>query len=204
MKLEFKRPGEYPALTLAYIGDAVFEIYVRSYLITQKNELVAKLHKSATGYVKASAQSKYMEMLEDKLTEDELAAYDALHTYRDNTTVSNDAGAYMELEYVMDAKKYIDSLVVAGGASARLSNVTLLASKWTGSDSLYSQVVTIDGITPYSKVDLLPSVEQLAIFHNKDVAFVTENEDGVVTVFAIGDKPTQDYTMQVSITEVVV
>jgi hypothetical protein len=47
-------------------------------------------------------------------------------------------------------------------------------------------------------------VEQLAIFHNKDVAFVTENEDGVVTVYAIGDKPTQDYTIQVSITEVVV
>jgi hypothetical protein len=93
---------------------------------------------------------------------------------------------------------------LAKGTSARLSNVTLLASKWTGADSLYSQVVTIDGITPYSKVDLLPSVEQLAIFHNKDVAFVTENEDGVVTVFAIGDKPTQDYTMQVSITEVVV
>lgn len=91
-----------------------------------------------------------------------------------------------------------------GGASARLSSVTLLASKWTGSDSLYSQVVTINGITPYSKVDLLPSVEQLAIFHNKDVAFVTENEDGVITVFAIGDKPTQDYTMQASITEVTV
>ena len=92
----------------------------------------------------------------------------------------------------------------ASGKSARISSVTLSASKWAGSNSLYSQVVTIDGITPYSKVDLLPSVEQLAIFHNKDVAFVTENEDGVVTVFAIGDKPQLDYTMQVSITEVTV
>lgn len=45
------------------------------------------------------------------LSEEELAAYASLHTYRGNTTVSNDAGAYMELEYVMDAKKYIDSLV---------------------------------------------------------------------------------------------
>lgn len=85
-----------------------------------------------------------------------------------------------------------------------LTNVTLPASKWVGADSLYSQVVTIDGITEYSKVDLLPSVEQLAIFHNKDVAFVTENEDGVVTVFAIGDKPTNDYIIQASITEVAV
>lgn len=89
-----------------------------------------------------------------------------------------------------------------GAAPARISSVTLRSSAWAGSDSLYSQVVTIDGITEYSKVDLLPSVEQLAIFHDKDVAFVTENEDGIVTVFAIGDKPTQDYTMQISITEV--
>ena len=89
MKLEFKRPGEYPALTLAYIGDAVFEIYVRSYLITQKNEMVAKLHKYAKGYVKASAQSKYMEMLEDKLTEDELAAYKRGRNAHPKTTAKN-------------------------------------------------------------------------------------------------------------------
>ena len=138
--------------------------------------------------------------IETPLTEEELAAYASLHTYRDSTTVSNDAGAYMELEYVMDAKKYIDSLVKA--SPAWLANVTLTASAWEGSNSLYSQVVTIPGITEYSKVDLLPSVEQLAIFFNKNVSFVTENEDGVVTVYAIGDKPTQNYTMQAQITEV--
>lgn len=88
-------------------------------------------------------------------------------------------------------------------ATTRLSEVTIIASGWvTEADNLHSQVVTIDGTTAYSKVDLLPSVEQLAIFHNKDVSFVTENEDGVVTVYAIGDKPLLDYTMQVQITEV--
>lgn len=142
--------------------------------------------------------------VETPLSTEELNAYAALHTYRDYSKVSNDAGAYMELEYVMDAKKYIDSLVISGGASARLSSITLSSSAWkTDAENLHSQVVSISGITEYSKVDLLPSVEQLAIFHNKDVAFVTENEDGVVTVYAIGDKPTTDYTMQVSITEVI-
>lgn len=87
-------------------------------------------------------------------------------------------------------------------ASAKLSTVTLEASKWTGTGNLHSQVVTIPGITEYSKVDLLPSVEQLAIFHNKDVMFTTDNENGVVTAYAIGDKPLLDYTMQVQITEV--
>lgn len=86
----------------------------------------------------------------------------------------------------------------------RIVEIYLPASAWSGEDSLYSQVVEIEGITEYSKVDLLPSVEQLAIFHNKDVAFVTENEDGVVTVYAIGDKPLLDYTMQAQITEVAV
>ena len=144
---------------------------------------------------------------ETPLSAEEIATYAALRTCKDNTTVSNDASAYMELEYVMDAKKYIESILSGGGgsSSARLGSVTLKSSAWkTSADGLHSQVVTIAGITPYSKVDLLPSVEQLAIFHNKDVAFVTENEDGVVTVYAIGDKPTMDYTMQISITEVTV
>ena len=51
--------------------------------------------------------------IETPLSEEELAAYAALYTYKDHTTVSNDAGAYMDLEYVMDAKKYIDSLVTS-------------------------------------------------------------------------------------------
>lgn len=81
-------------------------------------------------------------------------------------------------------------------------NVTLSASAWVGGGNLYSQVVAVAGATPYSKVDLLPSAEQLATFHSKDLTFVTENEDGVVTAFVIGEKPTVDYTMQASITEV--
>ena len=55
--------------------------------------------------------------IETPLSEEELAAYAALHTYRGHTTISNDASAHMEIEYVMDAKKYIDSLVISGGGS---------------------------------------------------------------------------------------
>ena len=84
----------------------------------------------------------------------------------------------------------------------RISTATLLADKWVGTQSPYSQVVTIDGATERSQVDLTPSVEQLAVFYNKDLAFVTENEDGVITVYAIGQKPENDYTIQVTLTEV--
>ena len=83
-----------------------------------------------------------------------------------------------------------------------ISEVTILAADWAGEESPYSQVVVIEGVTEFSQVDLKPSVDQLTIFHEKDLAFVTENDGGVVTVYAIGDKPTNDYTMQVTITEV--
>lgn len=84
----------------------------------------------------------------------------------------------------------------------RMAEITLLAKDWVTESNWYSQVVNIAGVTEYSQVDLTPSIEQLAIFHDKDLTFVTENEDGVVTVYAIGDKPTNDYTIQVTIKEV--
>lgn len=85
-------------------------------------------------------------------------------------------------------------------------SVTIYADKWEqASDDRWYQVVTVDNatITSNSKVDLQPSSEQLTIFHEKDLAFVTENEDGVVSVFCVGQVPTNDYTIQATITEVI-
>lgn len=96
-------------------------------------------------------------------------------------------------------------LQIIGGlnrSTARIAYVDLLSANWVGDASPYSQVVTIDGVTEFSQVDLTPSIEQLVVFYEKDLGFVTENEDGVVTVYAIGQKPENDYTIQVTITEV--
>lgn len=100
----------------------------------------------------------------------------------------------------MDVEKA--KTVSVNGASVKLGVVTLLADAWVGENNFYFQVVSIKGVTKYSQVDITPDAEQLAIFYEKDIAFVTENEDGVVTVYAIGQKPTNDYTFQVTITEV--
>lgn len=80
--------------------------------------------------------------------------------------------------------------------------VTLLANKWKGNSNPYYQVVEIEGVTENSQVDLTPDIQQLMIFYEKDLSFVTENDNGTVTVYAIGQKPTNDYTIQVTITEV--
>ncbi len=83
-------------------------------------------------------------------------------------------------------------------------SVTLLADAWDGEASPYRQAVIIDGVTKYSKIDLQPDAEQLSIFYEKDVTFLAENENGVVTILCIGQKPTNDYTLQVTMTEVIV
>ena len=108
--------------------------------------------------------------------------------------------------YTKDGVKKYDYNALANLPAAtippRIGEVTLLASAWQGSASPYSQVVTIAGVTENSQVDLTPSVEQLVVFYQKDLAFVTENDGGTVTVYAIGDKPTNNYTIQVTIKEV--
>ena len=70
----------------------------------------------------------------------------------------------------------------------------------------YGQVVDVNNanITPNSKVDLQLSSEQMVIFYEKDLAFVAENEDRKVTVYCIGQIPQNDYTLQATVTEVVV
>ena len=124
------------------------------------------------------------------------------------TIGTDNVGAVVECEYNRDSNKVYEELYgyleQAGliGLATRIAYVKILAAKWEGDESPYSQVVSIDSITPNSQVDLTPSAAQLAIFHNKDLAFVTENDNGVVTVYAIGQKPTSDYTIQATITEV--
>ena len=78
-------------------------------------EEVSGVYMSSTGELTEGATVLYARdnPIEAHLSEEELAAYAALHTSRNKAIVFSDAGAYMELEYVMDAKKYIDSLVAS-------------------------------------------------------------------------------------------
>lgn len=108
------------------------------------------------------------------------------------------------IKYIkINGKIYPLSGASAGG-QARIGYITLKADKWVSDGSLHSQVVTLEGVTENSQVDLTPSVAQLAIFYEKDLTFVTENEGGIVTVYAIGQKPEKDYEIQVTITEVAI
>lgn len=58
-------------LILAYIGDAIYEIYIRKYLISTQKTLVNQLHKSAIQFVKAESQSFIIHHIIGDLTQEE-------------------------------------------------------------------------------------------------------------------------------------
>lgn len=62
---------EYSALTLAYIGDSIFEICVRTYVLSEGNMQSNKLHNKAKKLVSATAQSKMYSILEEITNEEE-------------------------------------------------------------------------------------------------------------------------------------
>lgn len=91
---------------------------------------------------------------------------------------------------------------IESGKTSKIREVTLLAAAWVSEeDRRHSQIVEIKDVSTKSQVDLTPDVQQLEVFYEKDVTFVTKNF-GVVTVYAIGQKPLNDYTIQVTLIEV--
>lgn len=65
----------YSPLVLAYIGDGIYELIIRTILVDQGNRQANALHKKASGYVKASAQAAMILAIREELTEEEHRAY---------------------------------------------------------------------------------------------------------------------------------
>jgi len=61
----------YSPAQLAYAGDAVYELLVRSYVINSQDTNVNKMHKMTVKFVKAKAQAYIVNILENELTQDE-------------------------------------------------------------------------------------------------------------------------------------
>lgn len=66
---------EYSPLTLAYIGDSIFDLIIKSLVVNEGNQPVQKLHLRTSRFVQASAQSQMMRVIQEELTEEEHAVY---------------------------------------------------------------------------------------------------------------------------------
>ncbi|ALP02018.1 ribonuclease III domain-containing protein [Clostridioides difficile] len=77
-------------LVLAYLGDTVYETYIREYLIRQNTQRkVNDLHKLAIKYVKAKAQATIIHEVEIELTEEESKIYKRGRNQKSNTSPKN-------------------------------------------------------------------------------------------------------------------
>lgn len=78
-----------------------------------------------------------------------------------------------------------------------------LSADWTGDASPYTQTVTISSTTANSKVDLQPDATAIAqMADDGTVALYIANDSGVLTAYAVGEKPTVELTIQATISEV--
>ena len=84
-----KRAEEYSPLVLAYIGDSVYDILTRQYIISQGNAPVNVLDRRARKIVNAAAQSAAYEKIKDSLTDDETAVYKRGRNAKSHTSAKN-------------------------------------------------------------------------------------------------------------------
>lgn len=77
-------------LVLAFIGDAVYEVFVRTYIVNNHKDMsVNKLHFEAISFVKAHAQSEFMCALKDELTEEEMSIFKRGRNAKSGTVPKN-------------------------------------------------------------------------------------------------------------------
>lgn len=79
----------YSPLTLAFIGDCVYDLIIRTMVVETGNRAASELHKKTSSYVKASAQAFMIEALQEKLTEEEQAVYRRGRNAKSYTTAKN-------------------------------------------------------------------------------------------------------------------
>ena len=87
-----------------------------------------------------------------------------------------------------------------GDAGCRLGSITLTAVGWSGSQP-FTQGAELAGLTAQTMVELRPTARQLAALRQQGVRSLTAaNEDGALTIYALGAAPQTDLTLQVSLT----
>lgn len=74
-QMEKVDPAMYSPLTLAYIGDSIYDLIIKSLIINQGNKQVNKLHKETSELVQAATQSLMMRTLQEQLSDEERAVY---------------------------------------------------------------------------------------------------------------------------------
>ncbi len=75
LRLKEADAASYSPLVLAYLGDAVYELAIRTLVVNEGNRQVNKMHRESASLVKAGTQMEFLLAIEDALTEEEKSVY---------------------------------------------------------------------------------------------------------------------------------
>lgn len=79
----------YSPLALAYIGDSIYDVIIRTVVVERGNQSAKKLHRTAVRYVNAGTQARMAEALQEMLTEEEEDVYRRGRNTKSNSTAKN-------------------------------------------------------------------------------------------------------------------
>ncbi len=121
----------YSPLVLAYIGDGIYDLVIRSVVVGKGNTSPNQLHAHTSHIVKAETQSKMIELLQDELTEEEMNVYRRGRNAKSNTMAKNASmsdyrnatgfEALMGYLYLQGHMSRILELVQSGLAKAKMT-----------------------------------------------------------------------------------
>ncbi|MBO5715097.1 MAG: hypothetical protein J6S23_01735 [Clostridia bacterium] len=179
---------------------AKVEEIVRDVAITKINEIIEWL--SANGATK------------EDLEETVLQSGAVLSVYGRVGRVTAQKGDYTAEQVGAAAERHAEQHNVNGsdpisvkgiGAETmiRKTEVVLLASAWD-EKAVPTQPVLVGGVLENDKIDIQPDSAVInQMLNDEVVAIYFGNENGVVTAYAVGAKPTADITLQITLTEVI-
>lgn len=81
--------SKYSPLALAYIGDSIFDLYIKSHFVLEANMQSEKYHRTVSKIVSANAQERFIDSYFDNLTEDEQAVYRRARNSSPHTKAKN-------------------------------------------------------------------------------------------------------------------
>lgn len=114
----------YSPLTLAYIGDAIYDLVIRTVVVERANRSAKNLHKTVIRYVNARTQAKMIEVLEDELSEEETAVYHRGRNAKAYTTAKNASVAEYRMATGLEA---LFGYLYMNGETDRLLTLVRLA-----------------------------------------------------------------------------
>ncbi|MGN0328899.1 MAG: Mini-ribonuclease 3 [Lachnospira sp.] len=89
LNLKEVNPKQLSPLVLAYIGDSIYDLVIKTFIVTEGNTQVNKMNKKASSIVKAETQSKVIGFLEPMLSEEEENVYKRGRNAKSYTSAKN-------------------------------------------------------------------------------------------------------------------